>query len=201
LFVLADTTHVRADIIVGGLTFDDDAFADDLVSSTGAWTFGGGAASLEAALVGSNPNDFAFAFGSTSNVVLRFTDNLAINLAGADLAIFELGTAETFSLAVEVAGTTNSYTAVDTGFDAGGFDLLVAQIDLSDFGVAAGGTVDTVQLFPAPTGGDPADFTVIGALNSTPDQVVPVPASALLLGIGGLFAGAGALRRRQAAKA
>jgi hypothetical protein len=182
---LAGAAHARADVIVGGITFNDNAFADRLASSTGAWSFGGGATSLENALVGSNPDDFAFAFGSTSNVVLQFTDNLAINLAGADLAVFELGTAETFSLAVTVGGTTQSYTAVSTGFTAGGFELLVAQIDLSDFGVALGGTVDTVQLFPAPTGGDPADFTVVAALNNTsPTGVVPGPSTLGLLSMG-----------------
>jgi hypothetical protein len=162
------TTAANAQTTVGGITFDDNAFADELVSaeSIAGWVYGGGATSLEDALVGSNPDDYAYAFGSDSEVVLGFVDNAVINLAGDDLAVFELGTIESFLLAVTIDGATNLYSAVDTGYDAGGYDLLVATIDLDDFGVASNALVNTVQLFPDPFDVDPADFTVVGALNN-----------------------------------
>jgi hypothetical protein len=192
VFVLAICTPVFANITVGGITFEDYAFADELVSATSNWVYGGGASSLEDALVGSNPDDFAYAFGSTENVVLRFVDNAVINLSDDDLAIFELGTVEPFDLAVEVGGTRNNYSAVDTGYMAGGYHLLVATINLDDFGISAGGLVDTIQLWPAPYGGDPADFTVIGAMNTV---YIPAPGAILLGSIGvGLV---GWLRRRR----
>ena len=145
------------------------------------------ASSVEDALVGSNPNDFAYAFGSTENVVLSYTDNAAINLSGPDLAVFELGTVEEFDLAISVGGARNTYRAVDTGYMAGIYHLLVATIDLDDFLVPNGGLVNTIQLYPAPFGNDPADFTVIGALNN-----VPEPVTMVLLGLGSLL-----LRRRR----
>ncbi len=181
--------NANASIVVGGYSFDDNAFADKLVSATANWTYGGGASSLEEALVGSNPADYAFAFGSDENVVLSFTDNAVINLSGPDLAIFELGTIESFALSITVGGLTHTYNAVDTGYTAGGFNLLIAKIDLDDFFVPAGGTVNIVQLFPAPTNADPADFTVIAAMNN-----IPEPATLSLLALGAILAG----RKRRA---
>jgi len=181
MICLATSGQVSATTVVGGIAFDDNAFADELISATAGWTFGGGASSLEDALVGSNPDDYAYAFGSNENVVLAFTDNAAINLSGEDLAIFELGTVESFDLAVSVGGTTNTYSAVDTGYMAGGYHLLVVKIDLDDFSIPSGGLVDTIQLYPDPFDIDPADFTVIGALNN-----VPEPGTFLLVGLGGL---------------
>jgi hypothetical protein len=181
--------NANASIVVGGYSFDDNAFADKLVSATANWTYGGGASSLEEALVGSNPADYAFAFGSDENVVLSFTDNAVINLSGPDLAIFELGTIESFALSITVGGLTHTYNAVDTGYTAGGFNLLIAKIDLDDFFVPAGGTVNIVQLFPAPTNADPADFTVIAAMNN-----IPEPAALTLLALGAILAG----RKRRA---
>ena len=183
----------QAQTNVGGIVFNDNAFADQLTASVGSWTFGGGASSLEDALVGSTASDFAFCFGTTCSATLEFTDNLAVNLPGPDLAIFELGSAELFS--VLIGGITNSYTAVATGVNAGGFPLLVAQINLDDFGILPGGTVSLLTLFPAPTGADPADFTVIGAINSVDVSAVPEPATLLLLAPA--LAGIGLVARRR----
>jgi hypothetical protein len=68
--------------------------------------------------------------------------------------------------------------------------LVLAEIDLDDFGIGAGEAINWVKLFPTPTGDDPADFTVVGAINNgdAPIPVIPVPAGLpLLLGaLGGL---------------
>jgi hypothetical protein len=188
--LLGHSTH--AAVIVGGISFDNNAFADSLGTVVGSWTYGGGATSLTDALTGSNPADYAFCFGSTCSVQINFDDNMAVNGSDTDIAIFELGNAETF--AVQIGATTRSYTAVDTGMDAGGFNLLVALIDLTDFGIGVGATISSLTLFPAPTGGDPADFTVIGATNNSS---VPEPATLALFGLG--LAGLGAMRRKKLA--
>lgn len=178
---------------VGGIDFDDNAFVDSLVSSTGSWTHGGGASSLEDSLVGSDANDFAYCFGRECSVTLKFDDNVAYNGNSYDLAVFELGTAEDFN--VQIGGVTNSYLASSTGYSAGGYDLLVALINLDDFGLAAGDTLSELTLFPAPTGADPADFTVVGAINSRANTAVPEPATMLLFGVG--LAGLAAAGRRK----
>ncbi len=176
LLLLVTTGFAHALTSVGGYNFDDNAFVDSLVSSNGTWTHSG--STLESTLVGSNPNDYAFGFGSSSSITLSFDDNFLRNGAGFDLAVFELGTAQTFSLLI--GSTTISYTGVSTGYQQGGFDLIAAIIDLDDFGLEFGSLVSMLTLYPAPTGDDPADFTVIGALNSL--SLVPEPSPFLLLG-------------------
>ncbi len=183
------STH--AAVTVGGISFDDDAFADSLGTVVGSWTYGGGATSLADALTGSDPADFAYCFGTTCSVQVNFGDNRAVNGSGADIAIFELGSAEMF--AVRIGSTTLSFTAVSTGESAGGFALLVALIDLDDFGLGAGETLSSLTLFPSPTD-DPADFTVIGAKNNL-SVSVPEPGTLALLGLG--LAGLAATRRRK----
>ncbi len=184
VFVLGTTAgQARASIIVGGLTFDDNAFADELVSSVGSYSVGG-AATLDAALVGPDASSYAFSFSPDAQLVLRFVDNLLFNGAGADLAVFDLGVNDSFDLAIAVGGATRTYTTASTPFTAGGFDLNAALIDLSDFGLAAGATVSDIQIFPLIFGTTPS-FAAFGALNSqaaVPEPSVPEPTALLLLG-------------------
>lgn len=183
----------RADatVIVGGLAFDDDAFADVLLGSSGSYTLGG-AGTLEDQLVGTNVADYAYSFTPGAFVLLGFTDNTLFNGAGDDLALFELGIPDTLTLTI--GGTTFSYVTVGTGFSAGGFSLNVALIDLSDFGLASGSSVDQIRLGldTVASGGTVPSLTAAGALNSDP---VPEPGTLLLLGSG--IATLVARRRRQ----
>ncbi len=176
--VAALSQSANATIIVGGLAFTDNAFADTLVSSTGNFTLGG-APDLQTAVVGSNTADYAFSFDTGANLVLKFADNNVVNGAGNDLAVFELGTPDSFDLGISVGGTTHFYSTVDTGFTGGGFSLNVAQINLDDFGVAANGLVNTIQVFSETNtvNSTTPSYTAFGALNSSS---VPEPTSMLL---------------------
>jgi hypothetical protein len=184
----------RADatVIVGGLAFDDDAFADVLLGSSGSYTLGG-AGTLQDQLVGTNVADYAFSYSPGAFVLLGFTDNTVVNGTGSDLALFELGIPDTLTLTI--GGTTFSYLTVGTGFSAGGFALNVALIDLSDFGLAFGSSVDQIRLGLDTVGstGTVPSLTAAGALNS--GDPVPEPGTLLLLGSG--IATLVARRRRQ----
>ncbi len=208
-------------ITVAGITFDDNAFADVLLSSFSTndgdpvqgFIFGGiggpgvinNAASLEAAVVGSILADAAVSFDSFSFIELGFTDNRVVNGPGADLAFFEIGSPDASPIAVALAPSMNPadfrvYDVVATGFQLSTqFQAInVAYVDLSDFGFAQGATLDaiTVGLYPrivvpGNPEGLPPDFTAAGALNST---AVPEPATMVLLSsaLGGAL-----LRRRR----
>jgi hypothetical protein len=187
----------RADIVVGGISFADNAFADVLLNSSGSFTISG-APNLEAAITGSDVNSYAFSFSPGAFVELGFTDNVLVNGLGADLAIFELGVPDT--VAVTIGATTLSYLTVFTGFSAGGFDLNVALINLDDFGVAPGATLtsNVIGLDIQGSGTVPS-LAAVGALNSA-NAEVPEPASLALWSILGT-AGIAAWRRKRKATA
>ncbi|MBA3442886.1 MAG: PEP-CTERM sorting domain-containing protein [Pyrinomonadaceae bacterium] len=191
-----------APVVVGGITFDDTAFIDQLDSSVGSFSFGGGASSVEDALVGSNPNDFTFCSGGNCDLTVSFTNNAVINLAGNDLAVFELGIADLFQLTID--GTTLTFQTISTGFSAGGFNLNVAQIDLSAFGVLPGDSRTSLAFNIGvinPSSGTTASLTVIGAINNTSSTApIPEPATMLLLSTGLAGVAAKVRKRRNARK-
>ena len=185
---------IYADTIVGGLSFNDSSFVDKLVSSTGSWTLGG-QGTLQDQVVGSDVNDYAFCFGGPSvcTLDLAFTDNVLVNGPGADLAVFELGIPDSFDLTIN--GVTGTYWTADTGFTAGGYNLNVAKVDLSDFGIPALSGISQFQVASIDEG-TTISYTAFGAINSA--SAVPEPASFALIG-GGLIglSVVGRRRRRQ----
>lgn len=78
-----------ASVSVGGFTFDNNAFVDSLLSSSGSYTVSGG--TLSSVLTDTDVGTFAFSFDPGAFLNLGFTDNVAINGAGNDIVLFELG--------------------------------------------------------------------------------------------------------------
>ena len=183
--LLAAPRAESAPIVVAGGNYDTADFADTLISSgaTGG-SFTVNAGTLASAVTGFDLNDWAFCNCTTAYVELGFTDNVAVNGAGADLALFEVGTPDNFGVSLTIAGVTQTIVAADTGFSSGGFGINLASIDLSLFGIAPGGTVSSIVVrlgFPFANTSNSPTLAAVAALNS---RAVPEPGLLLLLGTG-----------------
>ena len=131
-------------------------------------------------------------------VELVWVDAALVNKPGYDVALFTIYTTTGYDLRLNVAGMTQSVTPVDTGYtsqDFGGVSLhavTLAKLDLSDFGMAPGDSVSSIQIDFTPdpiTGGQPF-LSLVGYMHP-----IPAPAAVLLTGIGvGLV---GWLRRKK----
>jgi hypothetical protein len=177
-------------ITIGGINFQDNAFADILISSSGSFTTVGG--TLAQVLTDKDPGTFAFSRDPGSYVELGFTDNNLVNGPGEDLALFELGVVDTFQVSLTIGGTTRNYGSSFTGETAGGFPLNLAKVDLSDFGVADGASLNGVVIglsFLSTGGTTVPSLSLVGAINSS-DIVHGVPDGGSTAGLLALAAGA-----------
>lgn len=180
--VAATSVGAQAVTNIGGINFDDNAFADALYYSYGSYTTSGG--SLASVLTDINPGTYAFSFTPGANVMLGFTDNNAFNGAGADLAIFELGIPDTVQV---FFGTQSmSYLTSYTGYSAGGYNLNVALVDFSDFGIVPGAnlTYQSIGLSTQAAGGTVPSLSLVGALHTVMPVPEPETYALLLLGLG-----------------
>jgi len=172
-------TSASAITTVAGINFQDNAFADTVLSSSGTYTLGG-AATLQNAVTGPSLTKYAFSFSSGAYIQAGFTDNYLVNGAGNDLALFEFGVPDTFAVSLTVGGVTHTYLSADTGFSStiGGssFEVNVAEINLDDFGVGAGAELSSIVIGMDIQGGGGTvpSLGVIGALNSA-DLTAAVP--------------------------
>lgn len=181
--LLITATPVTAGTMIGGYTFDDNAFADTLISSSGSYSTSGG--SLASVLTDTNAGTWAGSLTPNAYVELGFTDNWLVNGAGADLVLFELGIPSIFKVSITIGGTTLSYASQDTGFDAGGYNLNAAEINLDDFGVASGASLSSIAVRMDDGSNTRPSLSLVGALNSRAvDATVPEPASLVLIGLG-----------------
>ncbi|HWW75176.1 MAG TPA: SBBP repeat-containing protein, partial [Pyrinomonadaceae bacterium] len=113
-----------------------------------------------------------------------FVDNRVVNLPGADLAVFEIGSGngnEPFSVSAFNNGQFTSavtYTPQPTVyFDCANLRINVALIDLDDFGVAPGAYVTRLRfdnLFVPNVVSSGADIADIAAVHSAPPNRAPV---------------------------
>jgi hypothetical protein len=185
-----------ASIVVGGYGFNDNAFVDQVTGSSGTFSTVGG--TLSQVLTDKNPASFAWSYDQGAFLDLAFVDNVALNGAGKDIVLFELGAPNTWT--VTINGISHNYTSVDTGQNvlvgATSYDLTAAAFDLSDFGIAAGGSISNFRLSFVPVtdtfGTTIASTSLVGALYPP----VPEPATWMTMLLG--FAGIGlAMRRRR----
>lgn len=190
----------QAATTIGGYNFDDNAFVDTLVGSFGNYTVVGG--TLSSVLTDTDAGTYAYSFDGGAFLDLAFTDNVAINGAGNDLVLFEMGNVLD-GWNVTIGGVTLPFLPVDTGFDEAGFNLDAAAFDLTAFGIAPGGEVSSLRLSFAPAA-TVASTSLVGALNSAPvGGAVPEPATwaMMILGFGAIGGMLRRSRRREVAMA
>jgi hypothetical protein len=206
IITFASYSAHAAPIMIGNLTFDESQFVDEILSISGTGTPitfevpGDGTFPLngitpEVALTDTDINTGLFCNPAPCDIELLFTDNIMVNGLGDDLLLFEQGGVEGFSLTINgimLAFPDSAATTDPTVVDADGALLNMFRADLSDFGVALNGTIDSLILNLTPTAFfGTSDPMALVALNS---ESVPEPSIIALFAVG-LF-GLGFARRR-----
>lgn len=188
-------TSASATITVGGYTFDDNAFVDAVTGSSGTFKLVGGS-TIASVILDKDPSTYLSSRDTGAYLDLAFTDNVAVNGPGTDIVLFELGYPDTWT--VTINGITKTAASIATGqfitLYSVDYSLNAATLDLTDFGIPTGGTVDSLRLSFNLTPLTQATTSLVGALNS---ESVPEPATwAMMVGGFGLV-GAGLRRQRR----
>lgn len=189
----------QASIDIGGLTFDDLAFADLILSTDYTGDFDGCPGivptGLESALLGSNldgwidygphdfypgPNgDFNSTAPPTQYIEVAFTDNVAVNLPGPDIAIFQMGGPNAVRVSIDLdsilnpGAVTSTEVVVPTAAlpvtSICGTQVNVGYLELDDFGVPRGDSIYHLFL-SSPLG---VNGEICGPPTGYPDLGVP----------------------------
>ena len=145
---------------------------------------------------------------------LGFGSSRTVNETGSDLALFFLFDQAGSNIDVTINGTTNTISSFAIVEDAGGTQqtannvdwgggklnnvlLTVAELELTNFGLASGATIDSLAITmtqaEVPDPRKVAALSLVGSLNTA---VVPVPAAVWLFG-SGLIGLVGVARRKK----
>ena len=158
---------------------------------------GGDYAGVDAvsALIGDDLSDGAINLGFIDSFQLDFAGGI-MNNAGADFVIFD-GRFSSDNIYVEINGNEQLIGAgsfLDSGLDLVlsnstlGFDLFGASLDLTDWGIASGSSIFSLNI----RGAGQSDIMGVSGVSA-----IPVPAAVWLFG-SGLIGLAGLARRKEA---
>jgi hypothetical protein len=129
-----------ADMVKGPYTFADDAFVDE-IQGWGGSIYGDVTGMTDTSLM------TGVFLGAGAFLDLGFTDNMAVNGVGADVVIFarvaNLLANPPFDVTIGITGSTVTPGPM---FVADGVRQRAVEIDLTDFGVAAGAMVSTLRV-------------------------------------------------------
>lgn len=160
----------EAEVILGGITFQDNAFADLVLDATPsgsgqfnretsgssqALTLPADFAILQAAVVGPDVAEWVSLRTSQAHLTVGFTDFTPVNGPGADIAIFEIGI--TAQVAVTIEGVTHQFVSQPAG------SVNVILLDLADFGASQTSAVmiSSSDIFN--------DIAAFGVINGVPE--------------------------------
>jgi hypothetical protein len=147
--VLAPGVHA---LTLGGITYADSGIANRFIGSGGTFAVVN-APSLQAAVTDSSLDSYASSFSTGAFIELGWTGRLAVNGAGNDISLVDLGLEpysysqeDSDSFIVTLNGTSKTYFSGGTSDYAADRQINVASFDLSDFGIAAGGTIESLRI-------------------------------------------------------
>ncbi|MCZ7681335.1 MAG: hypothetical protein M5U28_22110 [Sandaracinaceae bacterium] len=160
LALLAFAAPAEAQITIGPYSWPDATYFADTATHSGVPSWYGGATDATSALTGYSPTTAAVNVGYPCSdgpeiIELGFTDVVAGNGAGFDIVVFDARfSADHYEIAVRpVGGSFTAYRLYDSSTHrmtgvAGpaGATLWGIEVDLTDFGVPAGGAVDAIQI-------------------------------------------------------
>ena len=196
----------QAATTIGGFTFTSSATSVISVGPTSAsdWeTFGvpfgpNAAATLAAALTDNDPATGAYYSPAPGTVTLGFANGI-LNGNGNDFVLFDFSILRPFTVTINNVSVTRVTSATGSTVTLPGNivpqSLNAAAFDLTEFGLAAGSSISSVQISLNRTSNFPTTLTFAGVLNTGTGAVVPEPSTWMLMIMGfGLIAQQ--LRRR-----
>lgn len=166
LLFLALVANPSFGITIGGVYFDDIGFVDSIGTYGGTWS--GTLSTLvgTSSLSNTSSTPYVYSTDTAAYINLNFTNNVVMNKAGNDLAVFEWSGVTTVpgSAGCVVRLTINSITQAYTPYWIEG-GTYIAYVNLDDFGIPLGSSISTVQI----RGASDPEYVAMTALYSVPE--------------------------------